>query len=55
MHDTGKEYLKKEYLFDCIRQMLVHFDSFKILSRKIRIIYFSYSYFRKRMVHGSLT
>lgn len=33
--DAPEEYLKKDDLFDCIRQMPAHFDSFKVLSGEI--------------------
>ncbi len=35
MPDAPEEYLKKEDLFDCIRQMPAHFDSYKVLNGKI--------------------
>lgn len=33
--DAPEEYLKKDDLFDCIRQMPAHFDSFKVLDGEI--------------------
>ena len=33
--DSPEEYLKKDDLFDCIRKMPPHFDSFKVLDGKI--------------------
>lgn len=33
--DVPEEYLKKDDLFDCIRQMPAHFDSFKVLDGEI--------------------
>ncbi|MCF6356939.1 MAG: glycoside hydrolase family 97 C-terminal domain-containing protein, partial [Draconibacterium sp.] len=33
--DAPEEYLKKEDLFDCIRQMPAHFDSYKVLNGEI--------------------
>jgi len=35
MPDAPEEYLKKEDLFDCIRQMPAHFDSYKVLDGEI--------------------
>ena len=35
MPDAPEEYLKKDDLFDCIRQMPTHFDTYKVLDGEI--------------------
>ncbi len=53
--DAPEEYLKKEDLFDCIRQMPAHFDSYKVLDGEIgEFITVARSYGEQWFV-GSLT